>query len=325
MPFVLTILCVPSFGLAQEGVGVSQIEKTSDTSQLPAGGFAESTSKKKTSSFSLTMPKQEIVTFVGVIDTERGSAGRPILYPAFGLVGFVAAVITHGVLISATENAQIKSQRDKANLILLPFKDILSEYKHQELMKSSLIKMRDQSGTKFLKSVEDATTSDLAIESVPIFSMTQDKSALVLDNVVSIKGLNATTTYQNTVRVVSAVKSAEDFDKFWSRDDGRELKEESSRLYAASIEIALDDFSVPIKEGTIQKTIRYMEGNYEKFERGELIKTECNQVLIKNLRGNLYSVPLKNKEALGPECSLTIDKRNRGQVNIATFSQSTLS
>jgi hypothetical protein len=213
-------------------------------------------------------------------------------YPAPNMAVFLATIVAHGVIQKTFSKSRDKKLLNKANEVLIPYQDILSAYKNQELMESSLA-LVGTTGTKRLLAHSDTPESkDLVIESVPMFFMTQDQKALIVDNAVAIKTANSEKPYQNVVRIVSPVKNAEDMVKFWSEDNGRNLKAESQRLYAQSLEIALNDRAKPNTGGT-PKTIRYLEGGKEKMERGELLSEQNNQVLLRTLRGHLMLVPQK--------------------------------
>jgi hypothetical protein len=137
------------------------------------------------------------------------------------------------------------------------------------------------------------------VETTSMFSMTQDQQAIILDNVISIKKSNAATPYQVAVHVVSPAKNSDDLNTFWNDNQGYKLKEESSLLFAHSLDIALSDQLNIEKNANPFKTIRYVEGGAEKIERGQPISERCHQLLFRNLRGNLMLVPLKDDGEAG--------------------------
>lgn len=217
-----------------------------------------------------------------------------MLYPAPNIVGLFAAVVTHGVLLDAAKNSQKQKMREKADEVLVPYKSVLDGYMHHDLMQSSLEEMATSGSKKLIKSADQIAAGDLVIESMPMFSLTQDQRALILDNPISIGAINTAPSYQTVVRVVSTAKDAEDLIKFWTVDNGNKLKAESARLLAASLDIALSDLADTNKSSGAYKTIRYLEGGTERMERGQPISERCNQMVLRTLRGNLMSVPLKN-------------------------------
>lgn len=134
---------------------------------------------------------------------------------------------------------------------------------------------------------------------MPVFSLTQDETALVLDNVISISQPGAA-SYVNTIRIVSAPSQAPNLVQYWSANQGEKLKSLSVGLVADSLQIAMKGANGSFGgETPTYKTVRYLEGKTEKMERAQLLGEQCNRALIKTLRGWLMSVPVERTDA-GP-------------------------
>lgn len=260
----------------------------------------------KDTNWSLRLPKDEKVFFKGVVDVNTAGAGSTqMLYPAPNALGFLAAVFTHGAIVEAQKKSEKDRLQDEANKVLGPYEPILKDYSHKELMERALAKTAVGSGKK-LVAFSDKPSADWSIESVPIFSMTQDQSAIVLESAISVYPPNATTpAYQNAVRVISQTKDSTDFSKFWTANGGEKLKEESASLLAHSLDIAIAEAANPPGKDNVQKTFRYSEGNVEKMERAELISEQCDRAVIKTLRGWLMSIPARRTPDAAP-CGNTI-------------------
>lgn len=157
-------------------------------------------------------------------------------------------------------------------------------------------------GNKKLVAFSEKPGLERLVESTPVFSLTQDQSAIVLENIISIYYRAApTAVYQNIIKVVSQAKAETDLVNFWTANQGEKLKEESTRLFADSLDIALNDMaSDAAKDGNPQKTFRYLEGRAEKMERGQLVSERCGRAVIKTLRGGLMSIPLRLGAAATP-------------------------
>jgi hypothetical protein len=127
---------------------------------------------------------------------------------------------------------------------------------------------------------------------VPVFSMSQDQRALVLDNLVAVYDAADAKTprYRNTVRVVSVPSGAEDPAAGWSANEGEALRSQTSALLAESLAVALRDMA-GASAAAAQKTWRYPEGGTERMERAVLLSEACERRVLKNLRGWLLSVP----------------------------------
>jgi len=245
--------------------------------------------------WSLKLPAEETVVYQGIANFDNAGMGTgSMLYPAPNIAGFIAALITHGVIVERTRNAQKTRMQEAADRVLLPYKSVLTDYKYRDLMRQALEKTTT-SGDKRLAEPSEKPGSDLRIESLPVFSMTQDQTAIVLDNAIVIYAPSTPSTpaYRNIVRVVSRAETAPDIVKHWTDNEGAALKIESARLLAESLDLALGDIAAGFEQARLQRTVRYNEGHTEKMERGEVIREHCGRVVLKNLRGWLMSVAAK--------------------------------
>lgn len=242
----------------------------------------------------LRLPADEKVAFNGAVSYDSaGSGPGSFMYPAPGLAGFAVAIATHGLLSGAMRDSEKQKIRDKANEVLLPYQPILGNYKYQDLIQASMAKMATVADKRVLAASAPAVPGETVIDSVPVFYMTQDQRALILENAVSIRGDGSAKPYENVIRVVSPARDEKDLGAYWSNADGSQLRGESARLFALSLDIALNDMHPAGADSHPYKTVRYVEGGADKMERGQLISEECNQVLLRTLRGNLMSVPRK--------------------------------
>ncbi len=257
----------------------------------------------KDSNWSLRLPKDDKVVYRGVVSFDGAGAGSAqIMYPAPNAVGMLAAVLTHGAIVGSMRDSQKDKLQEAADKVLLPYQSILGTYKHQELMRRGLEKTLTGGSKKLVQSSEKPG-ADWFVESAPVFSITQDQTAIILDNSISIYAPNAPSAaaYQNTVRVVSLAKDGTDLASFWTASDGEKLKEESASLLAESLDIVLSEMTRgPSKGNSPYKTVRYFEGTTEKMERGQLISERCGRALIKTLRDGLMSVPARRGSATAP-------------------------
>ena len=239
-------------------------------------------------------PAPDKVRFKGVamIDT-LGKPGAPVVYPAVGAAGLVAAIITHGVIANAMARGERSEIEKAADKVLDPYQASLDSFTQRELLQGAA-SFSAHGAPRWLDAPEGADAPLVA--SKPVFWMTQDRAALILDNEIQVQLPGTKAVYANTVRVVSAVQAHEDLAAWWGAGEARVLKEQSARLLAASIDIALDAAVRPVEAGATgaagtQRTVRYKEGGKEVFERAEILREDCDRLLLRNLRGWLMSVP----------------------------------
>ncbi len=271
----------------------------------------------KDSDWSLRLPKEDKVIYKGVVslDDTRGNSTH-IMYPAANAVGFLAEVFTHGAIVESLKKSQKDRRQEEADKVLLPYETVLSNYKNKDLMLRGL-QVASKGGRKKLVDFSEKPGADWFIESDPVFLFTQDQSAIILENSISIYAPNAplTAAYQNTVKVVSETKAEKDLADFWTVNQGERLKEESASLFALSLDIAMSEMADgSSKDSNPQKTFRYLEGRSEKIERGQLVSEQRNRIIIKNLRGELISAPTRRNASSAPatdpcaDCTAVRDK-----------------
>jgi hypothetical protein len=250
--------------------------------------------------WTLRLPKDEQVSYRGLARFDNaGGPGAQILYPAPGIAGLLVAIATHGAIVDAQKRAEKDRIQAAADSVLTPYRGVLDNYTHRDLMRMGLQKA---GGTGEGRLVEFAAprTDERIVESVPVFFMTADAKALVLDAAVVVysPGGAQTPVYQNVIRVISEPQDSGDMAEFWNAKQGEQLREKSALLFARALEIVFKELQpAPAKEAAVHRTVRYMEGGNERMERGQVLGEQCDRVLIKNLRGWLMSVPARPVKA----------------------------
>ena len=294
-----TSICFLLSGLMSVGISpIAQAETVED--QPPSSLMTESISEDI--GWSLQLPEDEKVVFKGVVNYDAsGPSGSAMLYPAPNAVGLLAGLITHAIILESAKGRKKSAAQEAADKVLLPYLDVLQTYTHRELMQRALDKAVIDRPLKLLPYSEKNEASWL-IQSIPIFSLTQDQTALVLDNTILISQLGVP-PYSNTIRIVSTAKNEPNLIQYWTANQGENLKEISAGMVADSVQIALSGVAGKLNtENTAYKTLRYFEGNTEKMERALLLSERCNRVLIKTLRGWLMSIPTIRNEAPASVC-----------------------
>jgi hypothetical protein len=256
-----------------------------------------------TSSWLLRLPVETHVLYKGAASFDTvGGPRYSGLYPAPNVAGFLAAVITHGVMVEASQARQRKQIQDAADRVLAPYQAILGDFTYRALMQSALEKIATDDSVKVIEPTADAGSAWL-VESSPVFWMTQDRRAIVLGNSVTIFRPNtpAAAAYKNTIKVVSDAHEPREVGDLWGDNEGRKLKDESANLLAQSLEIAMREATqAPSKEDAVHRTFRYTEGHREKMERGQLISERCDRIVMRNLRGWIMSIPVTASTASPP-------------------------
>lgn len=253
--------------------------------------------------WTLQLPEEDKVIFKGVVNYDAsGPNGSGMVYPASNAGGFLVGLLTHAIILESIKNRQKTAAQEAADKVLVPFTDIVQTYTYLELMQRAVEKITTPRPIR-LTPYSEKSQNEWLIQSVPIFSVTQDQTALVLDNVISISEPGVP-SYENTIRVVSAANEAPEVVQFWSANQGEKLKAVSAGMVADSLQIALKGAAGGLNnDNTAYKTVRYYEGKTEKMERAQLLSEQCNRVLIKTLRGWLMSIPVARTESAPTLCA----------------------
>lgn len=252
------------------------------------------------SNWSLRLPEMENVLYQGVVNHDGAGVGSgSMLYPAPHPAVFLVALVAHGVINESAKSSQKTKMQENADKVLLPYQTALASYGYKELMQQGLAKL-PAGGDKKLLSHSEKSPTDWLVESTPVFSMTQDQSALIVDNLILVyaSGQRDAAAYKKVVRVVSQTRNETDLVGYWSAENGRNLKQESASLFAESLDIGLNDaVDVTKPNNNPHKTFRYLEGRNEKMERGQLISERCDRLVIRTLRDAPMSIPVRRDPA----------------------------
>lgn len=244
--------------------------------------------------WSLRLPMTEPVAFRGVVSMDAaGSKSGTMLYPAPSAAGFLAALITHGLLVESMKSVEKQALQAAADKVLTPYLPLLEGFRHQELMTRALARTIS-AGDKRLVAPTEPLGGRWLVESGPLFSMTQDRRALILDNAVAIwrPGDSDKPAYQAVIRVVSQARAQAEVEQVWSERNGEPIREEAASLLAHSLDLALKDAARNgLADEAPFKTVRYVEGQHEKIERAQLVSRACHRQVVRTLRGWLLSVP----------------------------------
>ena len=241
--------------------------------------------------WSLQFPGTGPVVFKGVVNfDEAGVGGGGMLYPAPSAAGLLAAVIVHGLINESSKSAQKTKLQQTADEVLVPYQAVLSTYTHAELARQ--VARAGQADAPV-----DVATAEWLVESAPVFALTQDQAALVLENAVSVRKPGATgpAVYERVIKVVSSPMVEADPVAYWTRDNGTRLRQVTGELLQESIDLSVS-MAAKTLPGNVatQKSFRYFEGKVEKVERAGLVVERCARRVLLTLRDALISVPFSS-------------------------------
>lgn len=268
--------------------GFTQAESTASIAAQDAG----TPSAVPVTNWSLQLPTTDPVPFKGVLERDKaGIGGAAMAYPVNGGALFLAAILVHGALNEAAKAGQKSDLQKAADKVLAPYETVLSKYRHQDLIAA------------IGKPPVSALSADARwhVESTPVFVLTPDQTALILENDIIVRQVGATgeIRFQGPIKVVAErVQDAEPL-AYWTQNDGAQLKKVTGNLLLESIELAVASAAQDLPAtATPEQTHRYFEGSLFKTERATLLIERCSRVVLKTLRNTLLSVPAATRPVL---------------------------
>lgn len=239
-------------------------------------------------------PAQQPINWRGMLATDGSSVGSGAQfgpYPVAGAGGLLVAVLTHAAISQGAQSAERQRAQEAADQVLAPYRASLQAWPAERLWAASATLVP---GLR-LWTDDAATPPGARIETVPVYTLSQDGSALQLDLAVKWTPAAASPPRVLTVRVVSAPQTRDDAHAHWQADDAAALKASAAALLAHAVQLAVRHAETPPAPHSV-KTHRYLHGRDERAERAERLEGDCARAVLRNLRGWLVSVPLQQAE-----------------------------
>lgn len=238
---------------------------------------------------------QTKIVFQGVLSLD-GAGMEPgvMLYPAPNVVGFVVAILTHAALIEGAKNSQKAALQAQADQVLSDYSATIDGFAPEDLVRRTAAGLR--ATTPALRESGDARWS---LEVSPLFRMTQDRRALIVDNAVTVRMRGAVDVVRSSVvRVVATPRAADGAAAWWGDNGGEALRAESARLLALAISLSLADMAGHWDQAMPpHRTIRFAEGGDERIERAQILDQQCGRAVVRTLRGDLMAIPLRSMDS----------------------------
>ena len=243
----------------------------------------------------------------GAINRDKAGSGPGVMmYPAPGLAGMLAAIATHAIIANGVQSAEKIRMREDADQILLPYQAVLAGYKYVDLMMDAVPLITTAGTLRVITAVTGGAPEEFLVDTLPMFYMTQDRRALVMENTLKVTVAGRAAPYQTMIRVISPARDAQVTGAFWFDDNASKLRQTSAAMFARSIDIAINDMRGNAANVGVFKTVRYAEGGAERMERAEILSSSCDQLILRTLRGHLMAVPRAVSEEPDPSCAAVL-------------------
>lgn len=251
--------------------------------------------------WALRLPNTAQVSFRGLASMDNAGGGTgAMLYPAPNAAVALVGLLTHGLLNSASRHREASRIQEAADKVVDPYRVTLNDFRHEALFE--LVAEQKRSLLAIRVAVPgEAPSGEWFLVIEPVFSLTQDQRALLLDSAFVLYAPDAPDKplLQNAIRVVSAPVSGTDAPLFWLGANGQQMKITAAELMGVALDaIKFEAGKItanPDKDETkagAHKSLRYFQGGVERIERAELVSAGCQRALLRTLRGGILSVPL---------------------------------
>jgi hypothetical protein len=241
-------------------------------------------------------PQKDGLAYRGMLSPYNsvGRAGN-MMYPAPNAVGLIAAVLTHALIADSAQKAAQNQAQQEADKTLSPYQEVIHTINYEQLAMRALGKMSQNVTVRFIDKAAVVGNKSL-VECSLAYAMSQDQTALILENRMTIKAAANDVKKDRTlsVRVISPSLKEGKPEELWTRNNGERLIETSALLLAQSLQIGFLDLQnahAPVDDGKPFQTVRYKEGGDERYERAQIVSNQCNRVLMRTLRGSYMLVP----------------------------------
>lgn len=263
-------------------------------------------------------PAADQISWRGLVDAGADDqAAAQMLYPAPNLAGLLVAIVTHNVLVQSTRGAEERRRQAVADEVLQPYRGTIDALTPEALVRAAV----ERSGGELaLPGADKLPDSPGTLRFAPGFSLRRDEAMLALDCavrlvrddgqpvalMVRVFGLaplpepapaaSPASAPASAVAAASApaalpVIAGPAARPLWLADDGRRFRAEAADMLAHALQLAARAASLPGGDAVPFRTQRFHLGDRERMERAQLVAETCGRRVLRNLRGDLLSVP----------------------------------
>ncbi|MFL0809022.1 MAG: hypothetical protein K6L76_01275 [Agarilytica sp.] len=268
-------------------------------------------------SYALTLECGSTVPFSGYIDYNELSQRQSVngaIYSGYDAVSFLATVLIHAATEKSVDHSRMKNFINESNeLALGQCEPVLQSFYTTELVEH-LTKSNTETRENRVPFVTNFSDTEVPlgyIQSNPNFILTKEHDSIIIENNFLVtktytppnapkinKKRNKRkstppqeTLYNRKIIIIKENNSPTPTETLLA-NNGQHLKSLTKDLFYNAFQLFSDDFinngEHPPKK---METIKYKIGGNFRVERGSILKTSCDRVTFKTLRGHIKSVP----------------------------------
>lgn len=227
--------------------------------------------------------------------------GQAFLYPTggAGLAGLFAAVLAHATVNSAAQAGQMKAIQTKADEVVKPYQQAIDALNPSGVLSHIRDRWSSERTGLPVPVVDADAPADATLILRPAFMLTQDRRAVIVDVVGQLERSNLPTLGPALIRVVSAARAEPGVVDAWAVGEGDELKSVVADVMGLAAQHLRSALSVePALVAGEERTIRFVEGGKQVFQRARVLAQDCDRVLMRTLKDALMSAPLAQPPAV---------------------------
>jgi len=248
----------------------------------------------------LDMPWLEPVLFQGYLNAgtvSSNSYNTPYYDAGIGAAGPAIQILAQVIGTKSARNRKYAKAQAEADQVLAEHTDMVQAISHEDLyLQFKQQALIAEHSVEVFTPDKNELKFFIALE--PVFTISQDKSSMMLNNKVQIYSRKKPKkpVFTQEFIVVSESISTDQIDDYWRLDSKENFLDLSKYLFARSTELMLAAMvSESIHEGK-QKTFKYKFGNETRYERATQVRyqhldSSCDRTLVTTLASNLMSLP----------------------------------
>lgn len=268
----------------------------------------------KDSFFNISFDATQPINFIGkkALDKSNNIAAGGMMYPADTAGIFLVSILTHAAINGGVQSKRLTKEQEAANQVLNAYKTAIDQITPEYLWDNDIIESTLKNKAKFLQKNEHSDDSKWEIKVMPVFALTQNQGSLMIYNnllfsdrslIPMKKSRNVKKSTKRTKKnyidpnikkivIVSDPAPETDAEKFWADNNEKVFLETAKKIYLESFILAIQVHGGALAEAQAeQSTIRYLEDNTKKIERGYVIEQTCERTLFRSLLVEIKSVP----------------------------------
>jgi hypothetical protein len=233
-----------------------------------------------------------------MLATEGGAVGSGLQigpYPAPGIGGLLVAILTHAAINESVKSSEQKRMQAEADKVLEPYRPALAAWPTASLWDSVQTLAPADLGLR-LADVGQGPADAPAVVVLPSFTLSQDESVLIADVALRFEAAAAAAPVERWVRVVSSPLPTAELRAQGLTPDALVLKRTASAMVVHALQVGHRHGAAAEPEPA-PRTHRYLRGKVQDMERGQLLHSACDRLVVRTLRGHLLSVPRTEPES----------------------------